>query len=226
MKKQSIALVLVPIFALSACNDTQEYSSQVTASQDESVTRNDEGFYTTEDLANLNKSFEEAKANGYTGSLDDWIGLVQLSQTNPQQAQQVAQDSGFNGSEMLLGALAGAAVGAIAGNALSSRSNMATDTYSAQRTNNTTNYAYSQPYKKDDCKNNTNCRTTSGGGYVNTTNNSAAVFAANRNNSTSNLNSTRNVTTAPRTSVSTPTTVRSTSISRGGFGGSFSGGGG
>lgn len=225
MKKQSIALILVPIFALTACDDTQEYSSQVTASQDENVTRNNEGFYTTEDLANLNKSFEEAKANGYTGSLDDWIGLVQLSQTNPQQAQQVAQDSGFNGSEMLLGALAGAAVGAIAGNALSSRSNMANDTYSAQRTNNATNYAYSRP--ADDCNTGSppsNCRKSSGSGYVNTANNSAAL-ATTRNNS--NLNNTRTVTT-PRPSVSAPSAhaVRSTSISRGGFGGSFSGGGG
>lgn len=241
MKKKSVALFLVPLFVLTACGggENEEKYAQA-APQDSNVNVNNEGFYTTEDLAKLNESYEKAQANGYKGSLDDWIALVQLSQSNPQQAQQVAQESGFSGGEMLLGALAGAAFGSIAGNALSSRSNMANNTYSAQRMNNNTNYAYSQPAtnSKDcdsrymDSKNNANCdsRSRGGSGYVNSGNNNIAAYAvANTNRAGTNLNNTSTnvrhaTTTAPAVRSDPAPAPKVTSVSRGGFGSSYGGG--
>lgn len=240
MKKKSVALFLIPLFVLTACSGENEEKYAQAAPQDSNVNVNNEGFYTTEDLAKLNESYEKAQANGYKGSLDDWIALVQLSQSNPQQAQQVAQDSGFSGGEMLLGALAGAAVGAIAGNALSSRSNMANNTYSAQRINNT-NYAYSQPAtnSKDcdsrymDSKNKANCdsQSRSSSGYVNSGNNNTAAYAAaaNTNRAGTNLNNTSTnvrptTTTAPAVRSAPAPAPKVTSVSRGGFGSSYGGG--
>ena len=234
MKKKSVALFLIPLFVLTACGGENEEKYAQAAPQDSNVNVNNEGFYTTEDLAKLNESYEKAQANGYKGSLDD-------SQSNPQQAQQVAQESGFSGGEMLLGALAGAAVGAIAGNALSSRSNMANNTYSAQRMNNNTNYAYSQPAtnSKDcdsrymDSKNKANCdsRSRSGSGYVNSGNNNTAAYAAaaNTNRAGTNLNNTSTnvrpaTTTAPAVRSAPAPTPKVTSVSRGGFGSSYGGG--
>jgi hypothetical protein len=241
MKKKSVALFLIPLFVLTACGGENEEKYAQAAPQDSNVNVNNEGFYTTEDLAKLNESYEKAQANGYKGSLDDWIALVQLSQSNPQQAQQVAQESGFSGGEMLLGALAGAAVGAIAGNALSSRSNMANNTYSAQRMNNNTNYAYSQPAtnSKDcdsrymDSKNKANCdsQSRSSSGYVNSGNNNTAAYAAaaNTNRAGTNLNNTSTnvrpaTTTAPAVRSAPAPAPKVTSVSRGGFGSSYGGG--
>ena len=221
MKKNSIALMIVPIFALTACDDTTNYESVATP-QNEAIVKNEEGFYSTVVL----DSYQKAQADGYTGTVDDWIKLVSLYETNPQQAQAEASESGFSGGEMLLGALAGAAIGGLLANSMSSKNNMASNTYSAQRTNNAVNYAQTQQYN-DDCKtsNDKICRNSGGTAARSSSTNTAALAAtsANRNSYTRSAVST----SAPKPAVSAPApTVRATSVSRGGFGGSFSGGGG
>lgn len=213
MKNRVIPLVLVPIFALAACSN-EEPARVAVPSEPEQVIQNADGSYSTNPLLD---SYQQAKAQGYTGTLDEWVQLSQLYETNPQQAQEVAQQSGFSGGDMFLGALAGAAVGALAANAMSSKTNMASNTYSAQRVNDRTNYAYSQPADRDR-------RNTGGGAYVPTT-------GATTNRTTSGLSSStttpKAATPAPRPSVSAParSTTSFTSVSRGGFGGAVSSGG-
>lgn len=213
MKNRVIPLVLVPIFALAACSN-EEPARVAVPSEPEQVVQNADGSYSTNPLLD---SYQQAQAQGYTGTLDEWAQLSKLYETNPQQAQEVAQQSGFSGGEMLMGALAGAAVGALAANAMSSKTNMASNTYSAQRVNERTNYAYSQPADRDR-------RTTGGGGYVPSTGATANRTASGLSSSTT---APKAATTAPRPSVSAParSTTSFTSVSRGGFGGAVSSGG-
>lgn len=213
MKNRVIPLVLVPIFALAACSN-EEPARVAVPSEPEQVVQNADGSYSTNPLLD---SYQQAQAQGYTGTLDEWAQLSKLYETNPQQAQEVAQQSGFSGGEMLMGALAGAAVGALAANAMSSKTNMASNTYSAQRVNERTNYAYSQPADRDR-------RTTGGGGYVPSTGTTANRTASGLSSSTT---APKAATTAPRPSVSAParSTTSFTSVSRGGFGGAVSSGG-
>lgn len=213
MKKSLITLAIVPIFALSACTQEEEQQTYAVPSSP-SVTQTADGSLAQTPLID---SYEQAKAQGYTGTLNEWVQLSKLYETNPRQAQEVAADSGFSGGEMFLGALAGAAIGAMAGNAMSSRTNMASNTYSAQRVNDRANYAYSQPSDRDR-------RTTSGAAPVVTSGSSNTSAVAARNSAVANRPSTmpsatRNMSYAPAT--------RSTSaaVSRGGFGGAVSSGG-
>lgn len=216
MKNRVIPLVLVPIFALAACSN-EEPARVAVPSEPEQVVQNADGSYSTNPLLD---SYQQAKAQGYTGTLDEWAQLSKLYETNPQQAQEVAQQSGFSGGDMFLGALAGAAVGALAANAMSSKTNMASNTYSAQRVNDRTNYAYSQPADRE------RDRRTTGSGYV-----PGAGTSATANRTASGLSSSttapKAATTAPRPSVSAParSTTSFTSVSRGGFGGAVSSGG-
>lgn len=214
MKARIIPLVLVPIFALAACSSNQEPNQVATPSEPDKVVYNEDGSMSQHPLLT---QYSEAQAQGYTGSIDDFANLMQMYETNPQQAQQVAQESGFSGGEMLLGALAGAAVGAMAANAMSSKSNMASNTYSAQRANNTANYAYTQPLSKEEEER----RRTGGGGYVPVSSSNSSGF-----NSTSST--TKPVASTPvskPTVTSTPRSSSFTSVSRGGFGGAVSSGG-
>lgn len=233
--KKKIALAIVPLFALAACsNDNSQDMSSGVAPVSQSVSQDENGFYQDK----LLDSYNQAKDNGYTGTLDDWVALTKLSETDLDAAEQQAQDAGFSGGSMLLAGLAGAAVGALAAGAMSSRTGLANDAYSSQRVNNTTNYAYSQPYKQDECKDggpnakpDSNCRKGSGGGstrtssntYVpvhnNTTNAALASTQRNANVSTNFRPSTPSVRSAPA-----PTRAV-TVVSRGGFGGAVSSGG-
>ena len=213
MKKSLITLAIVPIFALSACTQEEEQQTYAVPSSP-SVTQTADGSLAQTSLID---SYEQAKVQGYSGSIEEWASLSKMYETNPQQAQQVAADSGFSGGEMLLAGLAGAAIGAMAGNAMSSRTNMASNTYSAQRVNDRTNYAYSQPADRDR-------RTTGGAAPVVTSGSSNTSAVAARNGAVANRPSampsaTRNMTSAPA--------MRSTSVavSRGGFGGAVSSGG-
>lgn len=219
MKSRIIPLVLVPIFALAACSQQQEPEQIAVPNNAESVTLNSDGSMSQNSLVD---SYNKAKEQGYTGTMDEWVSLTKLYETNPEQAQQVAQDSGFSGGEMLMGALAGAAIGALAANAMSSKTNMASNTYSAQRTNGATNYAYSQPLSKEEEERR---RNTAGGGaaFVNSQ-------AAGSQGSSTSPRPASPVPTASTTSTSTTTSTapRSssyTSVSRGGFGGAVSSGG-
>lgn len=212
MKKHLITLAIVPLFALSAC--TQEEEQQTYAvSNDPSVTQTADGSL---GQTSLLESYEQAKAQGYSGSVEEWASLSKLYETNPQQAQQVASNSGFSGGEMLLAGLAGAAMGAMAGNAMASRTNMASSTYSAQRANTATNYAYSQPADRERDR-----RTTSGASPATM---AGGNVAASRNSAIANRpaampSATRNMVTP---SAARPTSV---AVSRGGFGGAISSGG-
>lgn len=203
--KKKIALALVPLFALSACSsDIDSNSSGVASTNQTEVTQNDEGFYQNQ----LMNSYSDAVKNGYTGSFDDWIALVKLNETNPTAANEQAAASGFSGGEVLLGAIAGAAVGAMAASAMNNRSNMSNNSYSAQRSNNSNNYAYSQPLNRQEERRN------SSGGVT-----SAAMV-------NSNSRPTSNVTSSNNRQVTRTTAARSTTtVSRGGFGGAVSSGG-
>lgn len=211
MKKHLITLAIVPIFALSACTQEEEQQTYAVPATSE-VTQTADGSFAQ---ASLLDSYEQAKTQGYSGSIEEWASLSKMYETNPQQAQQVAADSGFSGGEMLLAGLAGAAVGAMAGNAMASKSNMASSAYSAQRTNNATNYAYSQPADRDR-------RTVGGVAPVVTGGSSTSVTS--RNSAIANRPAA--MPSATRSMTSTPV-ARSTSVavSRGGFGGAVSSGG-
>ena len=121
-----------------------------------------------------------------------------------------------------MGALAGAAIGALAANAMSSRTQMASNSYSSQRANNATNYAYSQPYNREKEKDRRNTA-------------SAAPIVTGSNSSTGSTGTSATRPSSPVPSVSTPRPAavsapvsRSssfTSVSRGGFGGAVSSGG-
>lgn len=219
MKTRIIPLVLVPIFALAACSNNQEPAQIATPTDADKVVYNSDGSISQHPLL---EQYSQAQAQGYTESIDQFAELMRMYETNPQQAQQVAQESGFSGGEVLLGALAGAAVGAIAANAMSSRTQMASNSYSSQRANNATNYAYSQPYNRKEEKDRRNTA-------------SAAPIVTGSNSSTGSTGTSATRPSSPVPSVSTPRPAavsapvsRSssfTSVSRGGFGGAVSSGG-
>ena len=219
MKTRIIPLVLVPIFAVAACSNNQEPAQIATPTDADKVVYNSDGSISQHPLL---EQYSQAQAQGYTGSIDQFAELMRMYETNPQQAQQVAQESGFSGGEILLGALAGAAVGAMAANAMSSRTQMASNSYSSQRANNATNYAYSQPYNRKEEKDRRNTA-------------SAAPIVTGSNSSTGSTGTSATRPSSPVPSVSTPRPAavsapvsRSssfTSVSRGGFGGAVSSGG-
>lgn len=211
MKNRIIPLVLVPIFALAACSQSTEPEQIAVPNDSDKVILNSDGSMSQNALLD---SYNQAKAQGYTGTLDQWSELSRLYETNPQQAQQVAQESGFSGGEMMMGALAGAAMGALAANAMSSRTQMASNSYSSQRANNATNYAYSQPYNREEEKDR---RTTTG----------AAPIVTGGTSTTRPSSPVPSVSTPRPAAVSAPVSRSSsfTSVSRGGFGGAVSSGG-
>lgn len=102
-KKAAIILTIVPAMFITGC----EQSQQDVAVQKAAETANA-----------LNESYAEAKKNGYTGTFEEWVKLVELNQTNPQQAQQQAKDSGFDGMDMLMAG----AMGMMLGNMMSNGS--------------------------------------------------------------------------------------------------------
>lgn len=102
-KKAAIVMAIVPAFVFVGCAP----SEQPVAAQGE-VIQSENGAYSQD---TLNKAYEDAKAKGYTGTIEEFAALVQLHQTNPAAAQQQAADSGFSGMEMLMAGAAGAALG-------------------------------------------------------------------------------------------------------------------
>lgn len=111
--KQSIALLIVPAFVLAGGCAKQE-DSVATA---QGVAQTADGAYVAV-AENLNKSYEEAKSQGYTGTYEEWVKLLELHQTNPQQAQQQAANFGFDGMDMLMAG----AMGMMLGNMMSNGS--------------------------------------------------------------------------------------------------------
>lgn len=251
--KKSIVLSIVPVFVLAGCSSNEDQARLAVPNTESEVTLNNDGSYSqevaaidengidaapsgseTENADKLLASYDEAKSKGYTGSLDEWIALVQLHETNPEQAQAQAEDSGFSGGAMLMGALAGAAVGAMLASSSNSRSGLASNSYSAQRYNNSNNYAYSRP--KDERQN------SGSGGYATARSNTSPNSVGGTGNNTARAGSTVSGSsntvrsTAPSSSNSASTkssssysssrpTASYSTVSRGGFGGAVSSGG-
>lgn len=243
--KKSIVLSIVPVFVLAGCSSNEDQARLAVPNNESEVVVNNDGSYSQEvgaieetsvdaapggdeNESKLLASYEEAQSKGYTGSLDDWIALAQLHETNPEEAQAKAEESGFSGGAMIMGALAGAAVGAMLASSSNSRSGLASNSYSAQRYNNANNYAYSRPKEERE-------RSSSGGAYGGST---AATAAAASSNSRSSNTPAKTTTTKPSTSSSYSSSNTSTSsysnsrptasyssVSRGGFGGAVSSGG-
>lgn len=245
--KKSIALSIVPVFVLAGCSSNEDQARLAVPNGDSEVAMNADGSYSqpadlnpnAEDAAPANDanaeqtandqklldSYKQAQDNGYTGSLDDWVALSKLHETNPEQAQAQAEESGFSGGEMLMGALAGAAIGALLASSSGSRSGLASNTYSAQRTNNANNYAYSRPKEEE--------RRSGGSTYAGSSGGAAAAAAANNARSVNSTPTTKPSSTssysANNNSNSSYSSSRATasygSVSRGGFGGAVSSGG-
>ena len=229
--KKSIVLSIVPVFVLAGCSSNEDQARLAVPNNESEVVVNNDGSYSqevaiaeqgsTENAQKLLDSYKEAKANGYSGSMDDWIALVQLHETNPEEAQAKAEESGFSGGAVIMGALLASSS--------NSRSGLANSSYSAQRYNNTNNYAYSRP--KDEQQS-----SSSGGGYGGRGGSTAAAVAGSNNQvrSGSTVGSSNTVISTPSYSTSTNTTssykssrptASYSSVSRGGFGGAVSSGG-
>lgn len=102
---KTIAMLIVPAFVFAGCS-----SQDSVATQDSSVAKTADGAY-VQVADTLNKSYEEAKANGYTGTYEDWVKLLELHQTNPQAASQQAASSGYSGMDMLMAGAMGIMLG-------------------------------------------------------------------------------------------------------------------
>ena len=96
-KKAAIIMTIVPAMFFAGCakNEQQQQEQEQVAS-----------------VANaLNDSYAQAKANGYTGTYEEWVKLVELNQTNPQQAAAQAKSSGYDGFDMLMAGAMGMMLG-------------------------------------------------------------------------------------------------------------------
>lgn len=127
-KKSAITLLIVPAFVIGGCSQQSDTS---VATKDGQVVQTENGDYVKIASA-LNDSYEQAKANGYTGTYEDWVKLLEMHQTNPQQAAQQAAQSGYDGMDMLMAG----AMGMMLGNMMSSNS------YSSYRSS-----SYGRSYK-------------------------------------------------------------------------------
>jgi uncharacterized protein YgiB involved in biofilm formation len=102
---KTITMLIVPAFVFAGCSNQDSV-----ATQDSGVVKTADGAY-VQVADTLNKSYEEAKANGYTGSYEDWVKLLELHQTNPQAASQQAASSGYSGMDMLMTGAMGMMIG-------------------------------------------------------------------------------------------------------------------
>lgn len=105
-------MLIVPAFVIAGCAKDESI-----ASQSDSVAKTADGAY-VQVADTLNKSYEEAKSNGYTGTYEDWVKLLELHQTNPQAASQQAASQGYSGMNMLMAG----AMGMMLGNMMSNGS--------------------------------------------------------------------------------------------------------
>jgi hypothetical protein len=125
--KKAITMLIVPAFALGACSKSPDQIGVPT--NDQSVYSQD-GSYSQ---SKLYDTYTAAKSNGYNGSFEDWQALVKLHETNPEQATQQAQSSGFSGSSAVMGAIAGAGATALAMQAMNNNANRSSSNYSNSR---------------------------------------------------------------------------------------------
>lgn len=102
--KKSIVMLMVPAFVLAGC---AKDDSVAVASN---VAQTPEGAF-VQVADTLNKSYEEAKAKGYTGTYEDWVKLLELHKTDPAAATQAASNSGFSGMDMMMAGTMGMMLG-------------------------------------------------------------------------------------------------------------------
>ena len=122
--KKAITMLIVPAFALGACSKSPD---QIGVPTNDQFVYSQDGSYSQ---SKLYDTYTAAKSNGYNGSFEDWQALVKLHETNPEQATQQAQSSGFSGSSAVIGAIAGAT--ALAMQAMNS-ANRSSSNYSNSR---------------------------------------------------------------------------------------------
>ena len=115
---KAFTLMLVPLFVVGCSADKSEFQQpSFEDSAGTPVVVDDQGALK---ISQLQQSYEKAKADGYTGTIEDYNKLVDLVKSDPVVAQQQAENSGFSGSSVALAALAGM----VAGNSIG-RSNYA-----------------------------------------------------------------------------------------------------
>ena len=101
MKKFLIPILIVPFFAMPGCSDIEPENNQVVVQKDEStVVKNEDDSLSKSPLIT---SYENAKAEGYQGSLEDWVQLVHLTETQPEVAKQQLEDQGLDSAALLVG---------------------------------------------------------------------------------------------------------------------------
>lgn len=231
--KKRIVLSILPIFALAACSDPDVQSvDRYTAPNPQSnVVTNSDGSYSqsAQEVAvsdeskvaaadeQLTKSFNDARAQGFNGTYEEWVEISKLHETDPAAAQSRAEDNGFSGGEMLFAALAGVALGGLAAKAFSGKDNTSRS-YSQQRLNNTTNYASVQKYDERERE-----RSGSGSGTAMVGGSTGAAAASAQNRSNVSLSKKSN---SSNSSYSARSSSSYGSVARGGFGGSSSSSGG
>ncbi|HFG7030331.1 TPA: hypothetical protein ACGIK9_002816 [Acinetobacter baumannii] len=236
--KKSIVLSIVPLFVFTACSNNNEEPRLAVPNTDSQVVKNQDGSYSQalasakadqplDTLPNsdyksenynqqLKDAYNEAKSKGYKGSYDDFIALSKLHETEPEQAERKAAESGYSGGTLALAALAGVALGSMAANSSASNYN-SSSSYSQQRVNNANNYAYSQPDQREKDRRSS---------YVGTSTYSGSSTTRPRSDS---YNNSSNTSARSSSSYSSSSSSRATasygSVARGGFGGAVSSGG-
>lgn len=106
---KAFTLLLVPFFVVGCSADNSEFQQPVFEdSSGQSVVVDDQGALK---ITQLQQSYEKAKADGYTGTIEEYNKLVDLVKSDPVAAQQQADNSGFSGSSVALAALAGMVAG-------------------------------------------------------------------------------------------------------------------
>ena len=106
---KAFTLMLVPFFAVGCSADKSEFQQPIfEESAGTPVVVDDQGALK---ISQLQQSYEKAKADGYTGTIEEYNKLVDLVKSDPVVAQQQAEDSGFSGSSVALAALAGMVAG-------------------------------------------------------------------------------------------------------------------
>lgn len=233
--KKRIVLSILPIFALAACSDPEVQSvDRYTAPNPQSnVVTNSDGSYSqsAQEVAvsdeskvtapdeQFTKSFNDARAQGFNGTYEEWVEISKLHETDPAAAQSRAEDNGFSGGEMLFAALAGMALGGLAAKAFNGKDNTSRS-YSQQRLNNTTNYASVQKY---DDRERERDRGGSGSGTAMVGGSTGAAAASAQKRSNVSLSKKSN---SSNSSYSARSSSSYGSVARGGFGGSSSSSGG
>lgn len=136
MKKLLGCLLITASVIFTGCSKTEDYESSKIVS-----------------------SYKKAVDDGYSGSLDDWVGLTNTYQQNPQQAQQIAASQGYDGSDMLLAGVAGAVAGHMLTKSSSGHPSGYSNSYNSSRPSKTVVNNYYQTKTTQPATTNTSTKT-------------------------------------------------------------------